>query len=397
MNSLLIRNYYINDEIHDCVHQAIKKYQTKPIQDSVIEKLISTPQNILEEFKATRFSNVKGKLAEFLHAEEDNKLLAGEKRVIELDRVAFKAEFYCTIVNPDPTSRVDLLQIWKDSSTGEYHAIPLGDVKTGGVDYVLRGLDKCIRRKIPFIDTTGYTFDTIKQQKLTKGQKKKLAQLIAKVKQIELPTGKPFIIPSHVSEHEVLKSQKSLMDYYHEKILSAKYTGVKKNKYKAVYMDMIRDTNMPKIDYDWVDLSPIRGNSLSESVDENEIEEVIECPELFSEMRPATMQQFEPGGFMESVIKFFAQAPPEVTEFIGEVVGDTIDVVGKGIKSGIGKIPSRSKFNPPLTPDKEQNISEHERQEHLRRYESDRYTYKKGSVGTVKKSHVTGHQRRKKV
>jgi hypothetical protein len=103
MLDLLNHEFSIPADYKDCVKQAILTYATKNYDDYIIEKFIKKPQSLKNNiYKINESMGLfKGHVAEWLVCMEYNSLKN-------------KGNVVMTIINPDPTSKADLLQQEKD-------------------------------------------------------------------------------------------------------------------------------------------------------------------------------------------------------------------------------------------------------------------------------------------
>lgn len=168
---MLVTPYVAAEDIRVPLERAISEYMQRQnlspekMKQYVSEALEFTPA--LRAFSAKNpngFAHARGKLAEYLVAAEYN----GLKN---------KGSVLYTFVNPDPTSKADLLHAVQTPSGIKIVAGP--DVKTGDPAYVLKQYEKTCREKsnVPFIDVDGCLTDPQKIAKLSPCQKRKLEEL----------------------------------------------------------------------------------------------------------------------------------------------------------------------------------------------------------------------------
>ncbi|RTE09603.1 hypothetical protein [Paenibacillus whitsoniae] len=164
---ILNYEYIIPEEFHICVKDAIKKYATKNYTEESIDSILKKAQSMAASIGAIRHNNLslfRGKFAEWLAC-------------IEYNALKNKGNVLMTIVNPDPTSKADLLHIIKKGD--RYEAIPGPDIKCGGSTYVLDQWKKIVnsRYDIPMVDMDGVLTTEEGLKMLTKKQKNEFEQL----------------------------------------------------------------------------------------------------------------------------------------------------------------------------------------------------------------------------
>lgn len=188
---ILNKQYIIPEEYCNCVKEAIKKYSNSNLKDTTIDKYINTPLSFKECI--TTLSNSKGKLAEWLVCLEYNALKNNSNVIL-------------TIVNPDPTSKCDLLHII--STKNGFKAVPGPDVKCyeTNIDKLLKEYEKnCLNKSnIAFIDVGGFLTSPEKIATLTESQKAKYDTICKK-------HPKKTVLPS---EWDNLKVMRVLGDYF---------------------------------------------------------------------------------------------------------------------------------------------------------------------------------------
>jgi len=159
---LLCNTFYIPEEYKRIIKETIKKYATKDHTDEVLEKYINSNQCLGDNiFKLNNsMSLFKGHVAEWLVCMEYNNLKN-------------KSNVVMTIINPDPTSKADLLHVIKTGNV--YSCIAGPDVKTGSPQYVLEQWKKIVlnRYEIPMIDVYDVLSSDNRKQ-LTNSQLKRL-------------------------------------------------------------------------------------------------------------------------------------------------------------------------------------------------------------------------------
>jgi len=184
---LVSSSFTIPKEYRPYFADGIKKFQNtpdKPLTDKTVEKMVATEQSLNQFIKSMqkekdpqrqineKFGHWKGYFAEWVTCLEYNSLKN-------------KGNVIMTIVNPDTTSKADLLHLVK--TRDGYQVIAGPDVKTGSSEYVLTSYERLLREKteIPFLDVFGYL--TYNEKELGKAQKDRLE----KAKK-EYPNKKPL-------------------------------------------------------------------------------------------------------------------------------------------------------------------------------------------------------------
>lgn len=191
---ILNYEYVIPDEFHTCVKDAIKKYATNSrYSEATIDSMLKKPQSMATSIGAIRDKNsslFRGKFAEWLAC-------------IEYNALKNKGIVLMTIINPDSTSKADLLHIIKKGD--KYAAIPGPDIKCGGSTYVLEQWNKIVnsRYDIPMVDMDGILTTEEGLKTLTDKQREKFEQL----KQVH-PRKKP--IKSEWNKQDI---NRLMMDY----------------------------------------------------------------------------------------------------------------------------------------------------------------------------------------
>ena len=191
---LLNYEYVIPDEFHTCVKDAIKKYATNSkYSEEAIDSMLKKPQSMASSIGAIRDNNLslfRGKFAEWLVC-------------IEYNALKNKGNVLMTIINPDSTSKADLLHIIEKGD--KYEAIPGPDIKCGGSTYVLNQWNKIVnsRYDIPMVDMDGILTTEEGLKMLTDKQREKFEQL----KQVH-PKKKP--IKSEWNKQDI---NRLMMDY----------------------------------------------------------------------------------------------------------------------------------------------------------------------------------------
>lgn len=168
---LLLSEYTIPEEMVDCVAEAIKLYKTQDYSDEAINNMVKNPQSLSKGLSLLRERNGKTDLSLFRGIMLEWLVCA------EYNALKNKGAVVMTIINPDPTSKADLLHI---INTGDgYLAVPGPDVKSGGSTYVLNQWEKIVRKRyeIPMVDVDGVLTSDEGLKQLTSNQMAKFKQL----------------------------------------------------------------------------------------------------------------------------------------------------------------------------------------------------------------------------
>lgn len=162
---LLIQSYTLPDKYRHAVGKGIRSSMNANLKEVTIQKYIESEQCLLQNVYSmkTSLAQWEGFVNEWICCLEYNSLK--NRGNVEL-----------TIVNPDPTSKTDLLHIIK-SKDGSYFTKPGGDVKSGSPEYVLSQYERALKQKgdTPFIDYSGFL--TENYEKLTPKQKERFEAL----------------------------------------------------------------------------------------------------------------------------------------------------------------------------------------------------------------------------
>ena len=178
---LLLSEYTIPEEMVDCVAKAIKQYATQNYSDEAIYNMVNNPQSLSRGLSLLRERNGKTDLSLFRGIMMEWLVCA------EYNALKNKGAVVMTIINPDPTSKADLLHI---INTGDgYLAVPGPDVKSGGSTYVLNQWEKIVRKRyeIPMVDVDGVLTSDEGLKQLTSNQKARFEELCK-----EYPNKKPL-------------------------------------------------------------------------------------------------------------------------------------------------------------------------------------------------------------
>lgn len=160
---LFCETFEISEACKGVVAQAIKHYSTKNYEADQIRKYVNAIQSVKDSLKSSStFSHFKGFAAEWIAC-------------LEYNSIKNKENVCFTLVNPDPTSKADLLHVIKNRD-GSYRCVAGPDVKTGSPYYMIAQFEKCIERGITMLDPTGILSEK-NIPKLTKGQQEKVRSL----------------------------------------------------------------------------------------------------------------------------------------------------------------------------------------------------------------------------
>ncbi|KEO45404.1 hypothetical protein [Streptococcus salivarius] len=178
---LLLSEYTIPEEMLDCVAKAIKQYATQNYSDEAINKMVNTPQSLSRGLSLLRERNGKTDLSLFRGIMLEWLVCA------EYNALKNKGDVVMTIINPDPTSKADLLHII--NTEHGYKVVPGPDVKSGGSTYVLNQWEKIVRKRyeIPMVDVDGVLTSDEGLKQLTSNQKARFEELCK-----EYPNKKPL-------------------------------------------------------------------------------------------------------------------------------------------------------------------------------------------------------------
>lgn len=197
------RGYEIPPEMRPAVRRAIREHQTRHYSDETIARLVDAPQTLLTSVRTLAdephsLNNWGGFVDEWVTAWE----YATSKNA---------GNVVLTIVNPDPTSKADLLHIVESppsertakADRRQYKCVPGPDCKSGRADYVIEGFAKCARRGIPMVDVGGVLSDPTQ---LTPTQRRKFEALCA-----QFPGRRP--IPSRFTRLQRTRVKADILNY----------------------------------------------------------------------------------------------------------------------------------------------------------------------------------------
>lgn len=193
---LMNYSYTIPDEFQPCVAEAIRKYATQNYSDEAISKMVTKSQNIANSGFLLREDSValfRGKFAEWLAC-------------IEYNALKNSGSVIMTIVNPDESSKADLLHFIKVGD--EFKAVAGPDIKSGGSTYVFNQWKKIVtsRHDIPMVDFDNILTTESGLKQLSKKQREEFEMLSA-----QYPKKKP--IPTRWDKQAELRLR---TDYFKE-------------------------------------------------------------------------------------------------------------------------------------------------------------------------------------
>ncbi|MBS4223834.1 hypothetical protein [Lederbergia citrea] len=198
IKDLFISSYTIPEEFKEIVKIAINQYsQPNKKSEEKLNELVNKSYSPLDTFcylttnNNGNYNQWNGHLAEWITCFEYN---SGRNN----DSVVF------TFVNPDSTSKADLLHIIKVGKG--FKCVAGADIKTGSPKYVLDQLEKVWKHEgnIPFFD---YHNILQNQERLTQKQRERLVKLKEKYP-------KKRIITSSYSREEQIKFNHEYLSYF---------------------------------------------------------------------------------------------------------------------------------------------------------------------------------------
>lgn len=178
--SLLMSEYVIPDEYIESVKLAINTYSTKKYSDDTINKMVKKPQSLTNNLALLRERNGKTDLSLF------RGMVCEWLVCAEYNALKNKGDVVLTILNPDSSSKADLLHIIRVSDG--YKVVPGSDVKSGGSTYVFNQWKKIVnyRYDIPMVDIDGVLTTEEGMKQLTIKQRNELHEF-----QKKFPRKKP--------------------------------------------------------------------------------------------------------------------------------------------------------------------------------------------------------------
>ncbi|MFL0366079.1 MULTISPECIES: hypothetical protein [Pseudobacillus] len=189
----ILKEYLIDDYFKSVLKHSIPKYANSNLSQDNLDRMLNKKMSIYTNINTlrTNINIFSGYIYEFLCVYEYNMYRNNEN--------------VTTILNPDPSSKTDLLHIIK--TTNGHFVVPGGDVKSGSPNYVLNQYEKLLKTKydIPFIDYSGYL--TINKHLLSTKQRERLENLLT-----AYPNKKP--IKSSFSPNDLLQIKKDVLAYF---------------------------------------------------------------------------------------------------------------------------------------------------------------------------------------
>lgn len=263
-NELFVSEFSIPDSVRPLIEKCIKKWDTKrnkkgQLEASTIYDMVNTPRSLSDDLRRETFINSKGKIAEYLIAEERNKRLAGHIRMINIPYqrrlISMRARHWFTMVNPHSTSKVDLIDVWRGVETRETYVVALGDSKnSGNVYFVLNEYEKCIKRNVPLIDVSGVITDAEQIRKLKDKTKTRLANLNKRAIQKSKSGRNELLLCSKMGADDVLIMKKNLLKAWVRQQPFDKRSNYKKGgkfQYKEVFEDLRKYGVRSKMTLSW--------------------------------------------------------------------------------------------------------------------------------------------------
>lgn len=190
-----MRAYTIPPEMRAAVRRAIEKYQTRPLSEETLTRLVEEPQsplttvrNLANEEREHR--QWGGLVDEWITAWEYNTTKKAPNVVL-------------TIVNPDSRSKADLLYIVRSRSGRHFKCIPGPDCKSGKPRYLIQSFAKCAQRGITMVDTSGVLLNP---QKLTATERKNFEAVCA-----QFPGRRP--VPSSFTGEQRRRLKEDILHY----------------------------------------------------------------------------------------------------------------------------------------------------------------------------------------
>ncbi|SIS41546.1 hypothetical protein [Salimicrobium flavidum] len=187
----LLQKFYIPDEYKMVVIDGIRANTQNHINysDERLREMVDSPSSPLDTFrylsnssKSCYYNQWKGHLAEWVTCYLYNSM-----------KVDNNVKF--TMVNPDPTSKADLLHIIETEKG--LKCVPGPDVKTGSVDYLLKQMEKCFDNNISFYDFNNLLSNPAK---LTPKQQERLKEIQMKHPRRKILTGNSGQLLTYLSE-----------------------------------------------------------------------------------------------------------------------------------------------------------------------------------------------------
>jgi hypothetical protein len=215
---LFTQTYSIPFEFKGIVKTAINRYaQPCKYSETALNKMVDKRTSPLNTFKYLTTNNKcnynynqwKGHLAEWMICYEYNS-------------IKNKGNVVFTFVNPDSSSKADILHVIKVGNGFKCVAGP--DIKTGGADYLINQLEKVWKHEgnIPFYDCYGVLSD---EKKLTKKQ-------LCKLRGLKEKYPKKVILTPSFKREEVIK----FSDRYLRKVANQK-TGPRSSAVKKACLN----------------------------------------------------------------------------------------------------------------------------------------------------------------
>lgn len=172
---LLYAQYIIPEQYKEVVTEAIKQYKTRHLTDEAIHNMVNRPQSLAADISSIRKKSDNGNIMDF---SQFRGLITEWLVCMEYNLYKNKGAVIMTIVNPDTTSKADLLHIVEYNEG--YKVFPGPDCKTGNPEYVLSQWEKIVfnRYDIPMVDADGILTTEEGLTKLTKAQRRRFNNLL---------------------------------------------------------------------------------------------------------------------------------------------------------------------------------------------------------------------------
>lgn len=170
---MILEEYSIDENLKPILETVIPKFANSNLSPQIVKQMLDKKMSLFSNINTlkTNINIFGGYICEFLCVYEYN--------------MHRNKDHITTILNPDSSSKTDLLHIIT-TSKGQI-IVPGGDVKSGGPDYVLNQYEKMLKSKydIPFIDYSGHL--TKNKHHLSPKQKERMENLLK-----EYPNKKPI-------------------------------------------------------------------------------------------------------------------------------------------------------------------------------------------------------------
>ena len=172
--NLLNTQFLIPEEYKETAKQGIKKYANANYSDNILQTFVDEPQSLSQNIRYLNNSDSKIKLNDLSRFRG---VLSEWLVCMEYNGMKNKGSVEFTFVNPDPTSKADLLHIININSY--YKVIAGPDVKSGQARYLLDQWEKNLKSKyeIPMVDIDGVLTTEKNLKKLKPKQQERYERL----------------------------------------------------------------------------------------------------------------------------------------------------------------------------------------------------------------------------